>query len=398
MNPIRYVKENGIKHFFEVLYKYKLDKFFLKVNKVVFKGRLKNVILIESHNDFDCNGGAFYNYLIKNRYNEKYKIVWLLKNEYNGKLPKNVYGYHMEKPSFMKNYYRTVAKYITCDNSIQKKCNKKQKLFYLTHGGVTFKNVKGIVVVPDYVDYVISPSANFDPYMCQNYSIKYPNKKMLHFGFPRDDCYFYETKNEMRKLTEKKYSKYILWMPTFRKGGSAGRNDSEKEQPLGIPLIDSIEMYKELNEYLRKVNCYLIIKIHPMQDLSNLGISDLSNIKVLVNKNVRELDIDVDNLMKYSDALISDYSSVAYHYLLLNRPTAFVLEDLDDYKLGFSVDNIDDFLAGPKIYKFSEMIDFISDVANDNDLYKEKRTGLRSWLYEYTDDNACKRLVEFMNL
>ena len=46
----------------------------------------------ESHNDFDSNGGAFYNYLIQNEYNKKYKIVWLIKHKesLNVQLPKNV--------------------------------------------------------------------------------------------------------------------------------------------------------------------------------------------------------------------------------------------------------------------------------------------------------------------
>lgn len=30
-------------------------------------------------------------------------------------------------------------------------------------------------------------------------------------------------------------------MPTFRKGGGYNRNDSEREQPLGIPLINDIK-------------------------------------------------------------------------------------------------------------------------------------------------------------
>ena len=65
---------------------------------------------------------------------------------------------------------------------------------------------------------------------------------------------------------------------------------------------------------------------------------------------IKELNIDNYRLMKYSDALISDYSSAAYSFLLLDRPLAFVLDDIDTYSVGFLVDNFEDFLPGEKLY------------------------------------------------
>ena len=70
---IAYLKKNGLKHFFEVIYRYKIDALIRKILMVFLKNRpIEDVIVIASHNDFDCNGGAFYDYLIKNNYNKKY--------------------------------------------------------------------------------------------------------------------------------------------------------------------------------------------------------------------------------------------------------------------------------------------------------------------------------------
>ena len=66
---------------------------------------LRNTIIIESHNDFDSNGGALYDYLIENGYNSKYKIVWLLRNSKPKNLPNNVVGFNLFKPSLIKEYY-----------------------------------------------------------------------------------------------------------------------------------------------------------------------------------------------------------------------------------------------------------------------------------------------------
>ena len=45
---------------------------FLKKVMSIFK--IKNVIVFESNADYSDNSRAFYEYLIKNNYNEKYKI------------------------------------------------------------------------------------------------------------------------------------------------------------------------------------------------------------------------------------------------------------------------------------------------------------------------------------
>lgn len=77
-------------------------------------------------------------------------------------------------------------------------------------------------------------------------------------------------------------------MPTFRKGGGYQRNDSRKEQKLGIPLIETQEQYLKLNNYLAENDVFLVIKIHPKQDLDNLRIQNKSNILVLTGETVKK--------------------------------------------------------------------------------------------------------------
>ena len=102
----KYLKEKGPKRALQVIWIYKIELFLEKILLVFFKHKpLKNIVMIESHNDFDCNGGAFYDYLIKHNYNEKYKIVWLVRKNYHKKLPKNVTTIPLYRPSFRKAYY-----------------------------------------------------------------------------------------------------------------------------------------------------------------------------------------------------------------------------------------------------------------------------------------------------
>lgn len=190
----------------------------------------------------------------------------------------------------------------------------------------------------------------------------------------------------------------ILWMPTFRKGGGYHRNDSRKEQKLGIPLIETQEQYLKLNNYLADNDVFLIIKIHPKQDLENLKIKDESNIKVLTGETVKKLEIDNYALMKCADALISDYSGAAYEYLQLDRPIGYVLDDVNDYIAGFVVEDIHTLIAGAEIYNFEQLESFIVNVVSENDSFKERREKIRNYIYEYHDANSSKRLAELLGL
>ena len=40
--------------------------------------KIKNVIVFESNADYSDNSRAFYEYLIREKYNEKYKIYWFV--------------------------------------------------------------------------------------------------------------------------------------------------------------------------------------------------------------------------------------------------------------------------------------------------------------------------------
>ena len=197
---------------------------------------------------------------------------------------------------------------------------------------------------------------------------------------------------------KKKFKKVILWMPTFRKGGGYNRNDSTKEQKLGIPLIESIEAYNYINNILKELDILLIIKIHPKQDLTDLKIGDLSNIIVLTGEKVKKINVDNYKLMKCTDALISDYSGAAYEYLQLDKPLAYVLDDMNEYKIGFVVEDIHQLIAGHEIYSIDDMVKFIKDISEENDIYREKRKKIRDYIYDYHDGNSCERLAKLLKL
>lgn len=401
MNVIAYLKEKGVKRALQVLYRYKLHHMLCKLILPFVKNRpLKDTIVIESHNDFDNNGGAFYEFLIENGYNKRYKIVWLLKNKRpKGKLPENVIALKRFAPGIRKAYHVCTAKYLTADNEVTDKTRPEQLSLYLTHGAVGLKSIRSMnAYMPESVDHILCPSENWGRIQAEELHLPF-DRRFAKVGLPHLDTLFKDAPGDLRKLTDKHYRKVFVWMPTFRKGGGFRRNDSEVEQPYGIPLVETEEDMEKIQAFLEENNCLLIIKIHPMQDPSTLKkLHGSENIRVLTGKTVKELGVDNYRLIKDADAVISDYSSIIYSFLLLDRPMGFVLSDLKDYKLGLCVDDPEKFLCGPKIYNFEDFFGFLTDVCNGRDAYAEHRRELIPWIYDYQDGNNCQRLAAFMGL
>lgn len=398
MNPLKYLKKNGICRTLNVIYSYKIDAIIRKVILFLFKNSdLKEIIVIESHNDFDSNGGAFFQYLIENNYNKKYKIVWLIKNNKPNKLPSNVSCFPLFKPSIKKDYVICKAKFFTADCNVSGKVRDGQKSYYLSHGAFSLKKSKGKVDVPSCVDYILIPSEYTRKIQESEYNPK-PCTKLISIGFPVHDQLLKPCIPQLCKMNLDASKKTIIWMPTFRKGGGYRRNDSFAVLPFGIPLVTNREQLLELNKILKENNAQMIIKIHPMQDMTTVHIDNQSNIKLLTGEMCKSLGIDNYELLKETVAMISDYSSVAFDYLFLDKPLGYIFSDLKEYKSGLVVDDPSELLAGPIINNFGQFKNFIFNVLQGNDEFQDKRINLKHKIFDFDDGNSCKRLAEHMGL
>ena len=399
MNPIKYLLKNGIQHSLQVIYNYKIDAVIRKVILMLSKNSgLENIIVIESHNDFDSNGGAFYQYLIENGYNKKFKIVWLIKNSKPRDLPPNVICYPLYKPNIKKDYAICKAKLFSADCVVTGKVRDGQKSYYLTHGAFSLKNSKGKIDIPGCVDYILIPSEYTRKIQVNQFNPQ-PQTKMISIGFPIHDQLRKPCQPQLYKIgIHISRKKTIIWMPTFRKGGGYKRNDSCAELPLGIPLVKDKDQLYELNQILKENDGLLIIKIHPMQDMSTVNIEEQSNIRLLTGAKCKELAIDNYELLKETDAMISDYSSVTFDYLFLNKPLGYTFSDLNEYKNGLVVNDPSELTAGPIINDFEQLKNFVDNVLRGTDEYERKRLELRYKLFEFDDGNACRRLASHMGL
>ena len=125
-----------------------------------------------------------------------------------------------------------------------------------------------------------------------------------------------------------------------------------------------------------------------------------SNIVLLDNARLFAEDIQINQLLGGADALISDYSSVAVDYLALDRPMAFMLEDVKAYEesRGFVFDNVREWLPGQELYSFEDVCTFVSTLATGTDPAARKREKLRKLMNTFCDGDNCRRITEALGI
>lgn len=413
---LRYIEKYGVekgKEKYEAWYKRAKIEIYLRkygiggtikkiIKKIVLCGARiiygNNIILMESQNGFDGNSGAIYNYMINNEKYKKYKFVWFVREKKKCHETKNkrTWIFEFKEKSIKKEILHNIGSIILYDDIPIGRKNDKQKIIYLTHGMPTVKNVKGIINVPKYVDKVLCSSEEMLETMSYQFSID--KEKMFVCGTPRNDYLFKNDENINLFFDSSKYSKIILWMPTFRKSATEERNDSKKEFKLGIPLIESEKDLKKINEYLSNLNILLIIKTHPVQDTSIIKLKSMSNIIFATQDMIQKYNINLYSLIGMTDALLTDYSSVSFDYLLIDRPIGFIIDDINEYKLGFAFENIYEMMPGEKIGKLEDLYMFIDDLSNKKDDYKKERKKILKITNKYKDDKNTERVVNYLNL
>lgn len=357
----------------------------------------EDIVMLESTNDFDGNAGALYEWL-KQRHSP-HQFVWVLKNKANEKLridKKDVALCPAYSERDMRQYiqYRAKASWQIWDNNPIRKVRKDQINVFLQHFGMGYKQVKHIYNAPEYVDYVLTTTRSVHKHVSR--SLLYaPASKIIFGELPRNDVLVCGTWNELQKITSRTFDKVIMWAPTLRDSSMFNRIDSDIAYPFGIPLLYTGEEMEAVNAFLQERNMLLIVKIHPRQK-KNYATGAYSNILYLDEEN--EKRVHAYKLMTQMDAMISDYSSIVFDYMLLDRPIAWVLEDREHYQIPFLMENPLDYMPGALIYTAAQLFDFLHDVYEGRDEYRAARNKVSKECNAPGAGKGCENLVKILKL
>lgn len=352
----------------------------------------KRYIVFESKPDYADNTLAVFNEMIKRGVNKKYKLVWIL---YSDKIPENAIRdkniYYATPNSKQRKIAITFARcIITCNGFLHSTLNKAPN-FFLSHG-LYVKCPTSYYTVPDYVDYCFSPSKDLEEIQAKALDI--PRSKMVSLGFPRNDVLSNPPKINLHNYFDVEYKKLIVWYPTFRKHTSGMKTGSVHT----FPIIWNDQAAIKINQAAKEHQVLIVLKPHFAQDISQLQSLNLSNIVLIDDTFFSQHRITSYEFLANTDAMLSDYSSVYFDYVLCNKPIGLIWEDYTEYERnpGFALDMQYYMKGGEKIYTDDDLCEFIKNVANSNDTLYNERNEIKKISNYSSDGKSTKRVVDFI--
>jgi CDP-glycerol glycerophosphotransferase len=351
--------------------------------------------------DFSDNPRALYEY-ISGRNFKNHRLVWLIESKSLTKklIEKDINAYDIKSLSGVFQFFR--SKYIlTSHNNFGGLKASNQYFINLLHGmgtkGVGFmdnseKNLSEIKRGSNAVDMMIA-SSPLAKSLCASCFFMDP-RKILITGLPRNDKIFSnQSKANLSTLLARdtsKFSKIVLFAPTFRTG--MGRIDSSVK----FHNVFNFEDYDpdRFNAFLKDNNILFVIKLHPLEETNILDHCCSDNIINITNEMIQKSLIGLYDILGAMDTLITDYSTIYFDFLLLNRPIIFIPYDVEEYSKtrGFLVEPYESWTPGPKIYKFEDLLTELKGFIEDSTRYNQERIYINKIMNRYNDNLNCERV------
>jgi len=199
-------------------------------------------------------------------------------------------------------------------------------------------------------------------------------------GNPRDDIFYRAKRHDLNVNCRWK----VIYLPTFR--GLIGS------------VYDPFTNFdfNLLNEKLKKANTELIVKLHPYNILPDHVISSIdssSNIFIYSKSDIYE------EICTF-DCLITDYSSILFDYLHLNRPVLFLPLDYNTYIVNDRefYYNYNEITPGKKCDSWDSAVGTICNMQEviDNKEYMVQRLAVSSRFHAYKDGCSSRRVSSYV--
>jgi len=375
-----------------------------------FSPRNNKKIVIGSHTPFNDNSKYFY--LLSQTYLSDYKIIWItshtdiedrlkgmnllvykqysLKGLYHSLSARYyIYSFHLPDINFW-----TSARSIKFnlwhgiplkDIAFATKHGPSSKIY--NEKSIFSKFIRPHVYVRP--DYMLTTSTKMSKYFAQAFRIG--KEQCLEYGMPRCDILSWEKKdilsfiniyesNSMKELVDSfsKYRKVFIYMPTWR-------------EEIDFLLNAGID-FERLNERLTAENVLILFKLHPFTKLKKINLLELDAFShiIIMNK-----DMDIYPILPFTDCLITDYSSIYYDYLFLNKPVYLFPYDYNSYvessrSLAFDYENK---MPGIRVKNFEELLNLFSQ--NIFSLTQEQKEIVNEY-FGTLRGNSVKELSNFI--
>ena len=258
---------------------------------------------------------------------------------------------------------------------------RKKKTVFLQHGITKDKiNLRGKL------DYIIAVSKEEKKLLIEA-NPKYKDRVYLA-GFCRYD--------QLEDLSRDQKTKTILVMPTFRKWlrdiARLKNPDSAFKDTEYFKHWNSFLKNNELETILSKNKMELIFFPHnEMQRLAHNFKSNNNRIKI-----GKPGEFDIQELLKKSSILITDYSSVFFDFVYMDKPVLFYQFDQKDFFSKHYESSGKPYPFGDIFFEEKLLIDEIEKTIKRNCSIKNNYKNDAKNFYEYRDRKNCERVYNLI--
>lgn len=267
--------------------------------------------------------------------------------------------------------------------------SKKQKKIQMWHG-IPLKKLNRLVGMK--YDWMISTSKFVNETSLKDVITA---NDYLDLGYPRNDLLLKEHDDldlilcdlKIYNLAKNSFGsdkKIVVYMPTHRESATSIGRVTSPLLPLDLEKLDA---------FCTKNNFIFILKLHPfiMQFQK-----DFDSPKGFTNVYFHSTQGDIYPTLKYTDLLVTDYSSIYFDFLLLDRPIVFYNYDLEEY-----ISNMDGFFydyeentPGIKVKTQKEMRNAVLHSLHCEDSFAEQRKQVSNRFHTYQDAHSSNRIIE----
>lgn len=344
---------------------------------------------------YSDNASVLFEYIDKN--DACIEVIWLTKDvEIRNKLRKE--GKKAELTSSLKAIFYSLRAGVVCFSSGRKDVNSYfingAKIINLWHGAPLKKiglddefaksKLRYFIIRNFYpflweykIDYIINSADIFADKLASAFGLSLDH--VICSGFPRNDLLFSDKIDGLIASLNRQYSnpRIILYLPTFR-------SLNEKFKPFESYNFDE----KRWIDFLERNNLVFLSKGHFVD--SEVGNNVVASRMIhLSDKDVAELY----SLLKDVHILITDFSSVFFDFLLINKPIIFAPFDIDSYvsksrELYFDYQNI---VCGHVANDWNDVIYAVNELLKE-DTYAEHRHVMNNVFNKFHDSSNSNRL------
>lgn len=257
----------------------------------------------------------------------------------------------------------------------------KQKFVFLQHG-ITKDNLTHAKKDKLRADlFVCGAKPEYD-YILENFG--YTEKELKYIGFARFD-----------NLENTCMANQILYMPTWRNGIA----EEDFENTNFYKVISSLLSSEQLNKTLERYNTKLVFFMHPrFREMKKYFERYKSNYIEVANNE----DYDLQDLLKSSSLLITDYSSIYFDFAYMNKPVIYYQFDYEDYRKAQYKEGYFNYERngfGPVIYNEDSVIGYIFElIENKWAASSEFKNRSRNFFPLRDNLNCCRHYKELLKL